>query len=140
MAFRKKQHTARKIAVGSAIAGAAGYLAGILTAPKSGKETRGDIANKAEDVKETTEEQLQNLNEELRGLLKDAKSKTIVLSSTARAELNEAVIRAKDAQNKTTQVLKAVKNGEASDPDLNKAVKQARQATKNLGKFFKNGK
>jgi hypothetical protein len=34
-------------------------------------------------------------------------------------------------------VLKAVKNGEASDPDLNKAVNQARLAAKNLGKFFK---
>ncbi|SRR6266404_781777 len=139
MVFKKKQHTARKIAVGSAIAGAAGYLAGILTAPKSGKETRGDIANKAEDVKEISEQQLQDLNDELKSLLKDTKAKTIVLSSTARAELNEAVIRAKDAQNKTAQVLKAVKNGEASDPDLNKAVKQARQAVKNLGKFFKKG-
>jgi gas vesicle protein len=139
MVFKKKSHTGRKIAVGSAIAGVAGYLAGILTAPKSGKETRGDIADKAEDVKETSEEQLQNLNEELKGLIKDTKAKTIVLSSTARAELNEAVIRAKDAQNKTAQVLKAVKNGEATDPDLDKAVKQAKHAAKNLGKFFKNG-
>ena len=139
MVFRKKQHTAQKIAVGSAIAGAAGYLAGILTAPKAGKETRTDIANKAEEVKDNSEEQLQALNDELKTLIKDTKAKTIVLSSTARAELNEAVMKAKDAQNKTTQVLKAVKNGEASDPDLNKAVKQAHQAVKNLSKFFKNG-
>lgn len=137
MVFKKKQNTVRKVAVGSAIAGVAGYLAGVLTAPKSGKDTRTDIVNKAEDVKETSEEQLQNLNEELKGLIKDTKVKTIALSSTARAELNEAVIRAKDAQNKTSQVLKAVKNGEATDPDLNKAVKQARQAVKNLSKFFK---
>ena len=139
MVFKKQQHTARKIAVGSAVAGIAGYLAGVLTAPKSGKDTRTDIAHKAGDVKDTAEEQLLDLNDELKSLIKDTKAKTIVLSSTARAELNEAVIRAKDAQNKTAQVLKAVKNGEASDPDLNKAVKQARQAVKNLGKFFKNG-
>jgi hypothetical protein len=61
----------------------------------------------------------------------------VALSSTARAEFNEAVVRAKDAQNKATYVLKAAKAGEASDPDLNKAVKQARQALKNLGKFLK---
>jgi hypothetical protein len=48
------------------------------------------------------------------------------------------VIRAKDAQNKTGQMLKAVKSGEASDPDLNKAIKQAKLAVKNLSKYYKN--
>ncbi len=33
----------KKLAIGTLIAGAAGFLAGILTAPKSGKETRADI-------------------------------------------------------------------------------------------------
>lgn len=130
-------HPVRRLAIGSLIAGAAGYLAGILTAPKSGKDTRKDIAHKAEDVKESAEDQLDELNSELKGLIKDAKTKTLSLNSAARAEFNEAVVRAKDAQNKAAQLLKAVKSGEAEDPDLNKAVKQARQAAKNLGKYFK---
>lgn len=137
MTFRKKQHTAQKLAIGSMIAGAVGYLAGILTAPKSGKDTRHDIASKAEDVKDSAEDQLADLNDELKGLIKTTKVKTVALSSTARAEFNEAVIRAKDAQSKASEVLKAVKQGEASDPDLNKAVKQAKQAVKNLGKYLK---
>lgn len=137
MALRRKEHTGRKIAIGSTIAGLAGYLAGVLTAPKSGQQTRHDIARKAGDIKEGSEDQLADLNDELKKLIKDTKVKTVALSSTARAEFNEAVVRAKDAQNKTAQVLKAAKAGEASDPDLNKAVKQARQAVKNLGKFFK---
>lgn len=138
MAFKRNPHTGRKIAVGSAIAGLAGYLAGVLTAPKSGSQTRRDISKKAEDLKYDAEGQLVDLNDELKDLIKKTKVKTLALSSTARAEFNEAVVRAKDAQNKTTQVLKAAKAGEASDPDLNKAVKQARLAVKNLGKFFKN--
>jgi gas vesicle protein len=137
MVLRRKEHTGRKIAVGSAIAGLAGYLAGILTAPKSGQQTRDDIARKADDLKEDTEGQLTDLNEELKTMIKSTKVKTVALSSTARAEFNEAVVRAKDAQNKTTQVLKAAKTGEAGDPDLNKAIKQAKQAIKNLGKFYK---
>ena len=137
MVFRKNPHTGRKVALGSALAGAVGYLAGILTAGKSGEETRDDIRQKAEDVKNDSEYQLSELNDELKQLIKDAKVKTLALSSTARTEFNEAVVKAKDAQNKTTQVLKAAKAGEAEDPDLNKAVKQARQAAKNLGKFFK---
>ena len=137
MTFRRKENTVRKIAVGSTIAGVVGYLAGVLTAPKSGRETRGDIAHKAENVKDSAEDQLLDINDELKDMIKSTKAKTVTLSSTARAEFNEALIRAKDAQNKTAQVLKAVKAGEAADPDLNKAVKQGRLALKNLGKYFK---
>lgn len=39
--------------VGAAVAG---FAAGILTAPKSGKETREDIKNKAEDLKKSAGE------------------------------------------------------------------------------------
>lgn len=138
MTFKRKDaHVGRKLAIGSAIAGAAGYLAGVLTAPKAGKETRQDIADKAEDLKEGTEDQLQDLHDELKDLIKLTKLKTVALSSNARAEFNEAVVKAKDAQNKSAQVLKAAKAGEANDPDLNKATKQARMAIKNLGKFLK---
>lgn len=137
MALRRNPHTGRKIAIGSAVAGLAGYLAGILTAPKSGKQTRKDIGSKADEIKNDAEGQLADLSDELNQLIKSTKVKSIALSSTARAEFNEAVVRAKDAQNKTAQVLKAAKAGEATDPDLNKAVKQARQAVKNLGKYLK---
>ena len=137
MVLRRNPHTGRKIAIGSAVAGLAGYLAGVLTAPKSGQQTREDIARKAEGIKDDAAGQLTDLNDELKELIKTTKVKTVALNSSARAEFNEAVVRAKDAQNKAAQVLKAAKAGEATDPDLNKAVKQARQAIKNLGKFLK---
>jgi gas vesicle protein len=137
MVFKRKEHTGRKVAIGSAIAGLAGYMAGILTAPKSGEQTRDDIARKVEDIKDDSTRQLVDLNDELKELIKTTKVKTIALNSNARAEFNEAVVRAKDAQNKAAQVLKAAKAGEATDPDLNKAVKQGRQAIRNLGKFLK---
>jgi gas vesicle protein len=135
---KKDNNTVKKLAVGTAIAGAVGYVAGILTAPKSGKETRLDIADKAEEIKQNLVEQLQDLSDSLHQLLKTAKAKTLGLSSSARADFNEAVIRAKDAQNKATHVLKAVKNGESTDGDLNKAIKQAKLAKKNLEKYLQN--
>lgn len=137
MAFRKDEHAGRKIAVGSIIAGAVGYVAGILTAPKSGKETREDISERAGAAKDGAMNELKLLDIELREMIKTTKVKTIALSSSARAEFNEAVIKAKDAQNKASQVLKAAKKGQAEDPDLNKAVKQAKQAAKNLRKYLK---
>lgn len=137
MTFRKNPHTGRKIVIGSAIAGAAGYLAGILTAPKSGQDTRQDLANKASEAKNMAAEQLGQVNDELKDMLKIAKEKTAAMSAATRAEFNEAVIKAKDAQNKASEVLKAFRDGEASDPELNKAVKQAKTAAKNLSKYLK---
>jgi gas vesicle protein len=135
--LRRKQNTGKKMAISAVVAGVAGYLGGILTAPKSGKETRKDIVENAEGFKEDAEDQLKKANDELKVLLKDAKTKSVALSAQAREEFNEAVLRAKDAQNKASTTLKAVKNGAADDPDLNKAVKQARLAVKNLSKYFK---
>ena len=137
MTFRRDPHTKRKVAIGSAIAGTVGYLAGIITAPKSGADTRADLADKAADAKDSAEDQLNQANDELKDMLKTTKEKTVALSSSARSEFNEAVIKAKDAQNKANEVLKAFRSGEASDPELNKAVKQAKQAARNLGKYLK---
>jgi gas vesicle protein len=134
---RKKDETGKKLAIGTALAGVVGYVTGILTAPKSGKETREDIADTAWDVKDNVETQLRDLSDELKDLIDETKTKTIALSSQAREDFNEAVVTAKDAQNKTATVLKAAKAGEATDPELNKAIKQARQAIKNLGKYLK---
>jgi gas vesicle protein len=133
----KQSETVKKIAIGSAIAGAVGYLAGILSAPKSGKQTRDDIADKAGEIKDSAEDQLYELNDELKSLIKNTKEKTVGMGSAARAEYNESLMKAKDAQNKAGEVLKAIKNGGASDPELDKAIRQAKQAAKNLGKYLK---
>jgi len=56
---RKKKERVRntkKLAAGIGIAAAAGVAAGILLAPQSGKETRDDIKNKAEDIADSTKE------------------------------------------------------------------------------------
>lgn len=48
----KKTNTAGKVAAGIALGALAGAAAGVLLAPKSGKETRKDIQKFAEDTKE----------------------------------------------------------------------------------------
>jgi gas vesicle protein len=137
MTFTRKKSTKKKLALGTAVGGVAGYLAGILTAPKSGSQTRKDITNKAGEVKDETGEQLQRAVDELNAGLKTAKGKSINMSAKARAEFDETLIKARDAQNKASEVLKAFRGGESNDPELNKAVKQVKQAQKNLGKYLK---
>ena len=43
--------TRTKFTIGALIGAAAGIVAGFLTAPKSGRETRADIKSKAEELK-----------------------------------------------------------------------------------------
>lgn len=131
------KNKADKLALGAIIGGIAGYITGVLTAPKSGKQTRTDIVDKVESVKDGAENQLQDAIDELNGTINSLKSKGVALSAKARSEYDDTLVKAKDAQNKATQVLKAVKAGEANDPELNKAVRQARQAAKNLAKYLK---
>ena len=46
----------KKLAFGAVVGAVAGVLAGVLMAPKSGKETRGDIKKKADDLKRKAEQ------------------------------------------------------------------------------------
>lgn len=131
------KNKADKLALGAIIGGIAGYITGVLTAPKSGKQTRTDIVDKVESVKDGAENQLQDAVDELNGTINNLKLKGVALSAKARSEYDETLVKSKDAQNKATQVLKAVKAGEANDPELNKAIRQARQAAKNLSKYLK---
>lgn len=47
---KNKPISAKDLAVGALVGGAVGAAAGLLLAPKSGKETREDIKNKANEV------------------------------------------------------------------------------------------
>lgn len=127
----------RKVAIGALVAGAAGYVAGILTAPKSGKDTRQDIVEKTDEVKDQTVAELKVAQAELNKMLNAVKSKSLALNASAREEFNETVIRAKDARNKSAHVLKAIKAGESDDRQLNMAIKNLNQAKKNLGRYLK---
>src|SRR5579862_4647604 len=78
--------TVKNIAIGAAIAAVAGYVAGILTAPKSGKETRADIKNKADAAAAEAERRLKGMHTELTQLLDQAKSTSSKLSGKAKLQ------------------------------------------------------
>lgn len=63
---RKQQQmdTAKKVAIGSVI----GAMTGILLAPKSGKETREDIANKSKEAAETTKKSVKESVETMKNV------------------------------------------------------------------------
>lgn len=127
----------KRWAVGAAIAAVAGYVAGILTAPKSGKETRQDIKQAAETGMLEAEKQLKKLHTQISALISEAKTHAESLKGTAQKDLHIAIEKATAAKEKAREMLSALHEGDAQDKDLQKAIKDATKALDHLKDFVK---
>lgn len=128
---------AKKLAIGAAVAGAAGYVAGLLTAPKSGRETREDLKKAVDQGITEAEKQLKGLHTDLGKAVDEAKSRSEELSGKAQKELKDLVDRAKDTKEKVREVLSAIHEGDANDKDLKKAVADAKHSLAHLKDYLK---
>lgn len=127
----------KKFALGTIIAGAVGYVAGILTAPKSGKETREDIKEAAHKALTEGEKQLKNLHTELADLLKQAQVVATKVKGEGKEQLEKAMEMAATAKEKARVLLSAAHEGTAEDKDLQKAIKEASKAVEHLKTYLK---
>ncbi|MBC7869034.1 YtxH domain-containing protein [Candidatus Saccharibacteria bacterium] len=92
-----------KFAVGTLFGAAIGLLAGVLTAPKSGKETRADLKAKAEVMKGDASKKVEKVQMKANKVADDMKDKAAVASQDARArseDLKERAERAIDGARK----------------------------------------
>ncbi len=126
----------KKLAIGAAIGVITGFVAGILAAPKSGKETRKDIKDTATKVTREAEKQLKNLYTELSDVITEAKVLAKKEGAKAKKEFLVALSSAEKTQQKVKEVITAIRNGEADNPELDKAVKQANSAKDSLKNFL----
>ena len=133
----KKSHTKRNFAIGALVAGVAGYLTGILTAPKSGKETRQDISKTANKARIDAEKKLKKIHSELQDLIKEGEKRRKSLTTKGKKELDSALKKAKDAKEKARVVISSIKQGEADDPNLQAALDDVKKAQKNLVTYLK---
>jgi gas vesicle protein len=129
---------ANKFAMGAVLAAAAGYVTGILTAPKSGKETRNDIKHAANQKMTEAERQLKKLHTELTTLLNKTKNEANDLKGKARDDYNEVVRISQNVREKARDVLSALhEDGTVEDKDLKKAIDDAHKAVEHLKKYVK---
>lgn len=126
---------AGKFALGAAVAAAAGYVTGLLTAPKSGKETREDIKDAAVKARSEAEKRLKQAHTELQSLITKGKQTAGSLSDKAKGELEAALSSAHKAKDKAKGLISAVHEGESSEKELDDAVKEAEKAIKNLKSY-----
>lgn len=125
----------KKFAIGALIAAGAGYLAGILTAPKSGKETRKDIADTAVKAKSEAERKLKTLHGDLEVKIEEGKKRALSLTAAAKQELETVVSRAVVAKDKARHMLSAFHEGETDDKELNKVLNEVNTALNDLKKY-----
>lgn len=127
----------RNVAVGTILAAGAGYLMGVLTAPKSGRETRKDIRRAAQKAKAETERKLKKAHTELVDTLQQVSKTAQKTRTKASAELQAALKQAEKVRQKTRQLLSAVHEGEAEDQDLQRALDEVKSALGHLKKYVK---
>lgn len=126
-----------KWAIGALIAGVAGYVTGILTAPKSGKDTREDLKNAANKARLEAEKKLKEINSDLTDAIDRAKTKATEVKGMAKSELDKATDTASKAKEKVRVMLSAIHEGDAEDPELKKAMKDAKESLKNLENYLR---
>lgn len=133
----KSTDLAKKFAIGAAIAGAAGYVAGVLSAPTEGKKTRKKLRKNAQNSITEFEKQLKELHTELGELVGQIKQDGTKHSESTQKKFSSALEGAHGAKDKLREVLSSIHEGEASDKDLKKALEDARRALDHLKKFIK---
>lgn len=126
----------KRWAMGALIAAVAGYVAGVLTAPKSGRETRADIRSAAENGMLEAEKQLKKLHTQMAGQIRDAKVQVETLKGAAKKELSIAIDKATVAKEKARVMLSALHEGDAQDKDLQKALKEGHKALEHLKNYL----
>ena len=76
-----------KLALGALVGAAAGFVTGILTAPKSGKETRADLKQKAEEVKSKAEKTVNDTRKTVEKTVDDYRDRVSRAADSAKEEL-----------------------------------------------------
>ncbi|MCA9344700.1 YtxH domain-containing protein [Candidatus Saccharibacteria bacterium] len=126
----------KRFAIGSIIMAGIGYLAGILTAPKSGKETRKDVKDAAVKAKMRAEKELKKLHTELTKQLDRAKEFGKKLQKEHKDDLDKLVTAANNARIKAKQMLTNIHDGDAEEKDLKQAITDVSEAVDSLKTYL----
>ena len=99
-----------KFALGALFGAVAGFVAGVLTAPKSGKETRADIKNAANKTKDVVAEEA--------GKFKDTATRKGEELKTKVGDVYEDVVeKGEEYRARTEQAVEGARKGFAKKPN-----------------------
>jgi gas vesicle protein len=123
------------IAAGAGLIG--GLAAGLLFAPKSGKQTREDIKIAVGKAQKSAIKTIHKVDFEIKSLIKKLEPKMTNYTQKAKDGLIKTVEKAKKASKQAATVLSAFREGTASDKDLDAAIKELKAAKEDLVNYLK---
>ena len=126
----------KNVAAGITIGAVLGFVAGLLLAPKSGKQTRQDITDHMKKIADQAEARLHAIQTELSERVDQAEEQVKKLGKKISSEAKESLAQAKKSREQAQQALVAFKNGQSSNEDLDMAVKNAHAALAGLKSYF----
>jgi gas vesicle protein len=113
-----------KIALGAVFATVAGFVAGVLTAPKSGKETRADIKDAAVKAKDTAVAEASKAKDVADKKAKEVKAKAEEILDDVKAKAHEVADdvseKASEIKGRAEQAVEGAKKGYAKKPKSTK--------------------
>lgn len=132
----------KKLGLGIIIGTVVGLVAGLLTAPKSGKETRQDIKNKAGELKGAAERKLKEAHKELGKLSEELKAKAKTLQGKAKEELDELSKKADELKDRVKAAITSIKSGddEGDDATIDQLMKDLSALKKKVAAKVKSEK
>ena len=109
-----------------------GAISGILFAPKSGKETREDIKAAAARANHEAEKRLKQLHTELKHKSDEVRQQADTLKGKAQSELTDLSKRAEIVRGKISETISAVRDFEAEDEEVEKAITEGEELVKEI--------
>ncbi len=113
-----------KIAVGAIFGAITGFVAGVLAAPKSGKETRADIKDAALKAKDTATTEVAKAKDAAEKKAQEVKAKAEEIFDDVKTKAQEVAEdvteKATDIKTRTEQAVEGAKKGYAKKPKSTK--------------------
>lgn len=119
------------------IGAAAGFVTGILTAPKSGKETRKDIKDAASKIATETEEKLKQLYKNYSKHAKTLEAQIKKVSGKSKKELIELQQHVVAVRKKIKDLLSDIHDGLAESDDADQAIREAEAIARKVARVGK---
>lgn len=109
--------TGGKFVLGAIFGAIAGAIAALLTAPKSGKETREDLKDKANEYKDDAVRQLRKLEGELNKKMSDVRRAAHKLEGTYKDQADALLAKAEAIKDRTLASIEKLKKDADSKLD-----------------------
>lgn len=111
-----------KVFLGTVFGALTGFVAGVLTAPKSGKETREDLKEVAQKTRATAEEKAEEAKVIVTEKAEEFKTKAEEVVADVKEKTsdvaNEAADRAVELKGRTEQAIEGAKKGFEKKPTV----------------------